>query len=127
MKAISTIHVFLTARLVKHEMPVGLTGLNDRDFLMTLTKPMLRSCHETQASASTRQTGITACDHPGGKDGYAEQLFLIVAKGSNISLHLHSLCFHLLLSHSPSPDSEKINHPMHKLQSSFFTAKLAHL
>lgn len=47
MKPISTIHVFLTARLVKHEMPVGLTGLNDRDFLMTLTKPMLRSCHET--------------------------------------------------------------------------------
>lgn len=34
------------------------------------------------------------------------------------------LCIHSLLSCSLSPDHEKINYPMHRLQSSFFTAKL---
>lgn len=40
IRPISTIHVFLIARLVKHEVPTGLMDLNDRGFLITLTKPM---------------------------------------------------------------------------------------
>ena len=54
IRPIYTIHVLLTARLVKHEVSVGLRGLSDRGFLMTLTKPMLRSCHQTSKPHSPR-------------------------------------------------------------------------
>lgn len=128
----STIHVFLTARLVKHEVPKRLMELSDRGFLITLTKPKLISFHQTSklCSPQDRHKGRVAWDHLGEKDGYLQQLFLIVAKGSILSLHLYSLYhffFNFSISFSPSLGSKKINHPTHRVQNPLYIAELPKL
>lgn len=54
IRSISKIHVFLTARVVKHDVLMGLTGLSDRSFFMIFTKPMLRRCHQVSKCHSSQ-------------------------------------------------------------------------
>lgn len=75
-----------------------------------------------------RYSGTAAWYHPGEKDRYAQELFLIVVKDSILSLQLYFL-YHFFTFSCPTVSSgfKKSNHPTPRVQSRLFHANQPYL